>query len=101
VALFVALTRAVREAPVPESARHVAYDIVDRMAHAVGLPRFEVELEALIACATQEPRFFAPLQPFRNELRALSAAPSARVRSAPKDGRAPAHGGSSQPGRDE
>jgi hypothetical protein len=84
-AFFVALTRAVREAPVPEGARHRAYDIVERMARTLSLPAFEVELEALIACATREPRFFSSLQPFWKELSALSASSSARVKGVPKD----------------
>jgi len=83
VALFVALTRAVREAPVPEGARHCAYEIVDRMARVVGLPGFEVELEALLAYATHEPRFFGALQPFLKELRSLSGASLAPVKAAP------------------
>lgn len=78
VALFVALTRAVREAEVPEGARLRAYEIIDRMARTLNLPDFEVEVEALTSFAAREPRFVAPLQPFWQELRALSAASTAR-----------------------
>jgi hypothetical protein len=84
MALFVSLTRAVREAPVPEDTRLRAYDIVDRMARALGLPGFELELAVLIVCATNEPRVFAALQPFWAELRVLSATSSARVKVAQK-----------------
>jgi hypothetical protein len=78
--MFVALTRAVREASVSEGARLGAYNIVDRMAHVFGQPGFDAELEALIACASQEPRFFEALQPFWDELRALSSAPMSRAK---------------------
>lgn len=73
VALFVALTRAVREAPVSEDARLRAYEAVEGMARALGQPRFKVELEAFATSTAREPRFFAVLQPFWPELRALSA----------------------------
>lgn len=85
VALFVALTRAVREAPVSAGARDRAYDIIERMAHAVYQPAFAVEVEALISCATYEPRFFSALQPFWKELRVLSASSSLRVNCAQSD----------------
>jgi hypothetical protein len=86
VALFVALTRAVREAPLQEGVRNRAYDIVDRMAHSAGLPGFQVELEALEVFATQEPLLRTMLQPLWKELRALSAASLACVERAPVEG---------------
>jgi len=85
IALFVALTRTVREAPVQECARERAYNIIDRMACAASVRSFEVELEALVACATDEKRFYAALQPFWKELRALSASSFLRVDRGPKD----------------
>jgi len=85
VALFVALTRAVREAPVSAGARDRAYDIIERMAHAVYQPTFAVEVEALISCATYEPRLFGALQPFWKELRVLSGSSSIRVSSTQTD----------------
>jgi hypothetical protein len=85
VALFVALTRAVHEAPVSTGARDRAYDIIERMAHAVYKPTFAVEVEALASCATYEPRFFGALQPFWKELRVLSGSSSMRASSTQRD----------------
>jgi hypothetical protein len=86
VALFVALTRAVREAPVAEGVRNRAYDIVDRMARSTGPPGFQVELEALEVFAAQEPLLLTMLQPLWKELRALSAASLVSIERAPVKG---------------
>jgi hypothetical protein len=85
VALFVALTRPVREAPATLEARDHVFAIVDRMAHAVYLPTFAAELDALITCATREPRFSRALQPFWAELRALSQSTSRRANGGPNE----------------
>lgn len=75
VALFVALTRAVREAGVPDDVRIRAYDIIDRMARSVGLPSFRSELDALVALASLHDRIHSALQPFWDDLRALAPEP--------------------------
>ncbi len=72
VALFVALTRAVRDALVPDEVRKRAFDIIDRMARTVGLSGFELELKALIACVHAEPSLGSTLEPLWTELRELS-----------------------------
>ena len=71
VALFVALTRAVCEAAVPDDVRIRAYDIIDRMARSVVLPSFRSELDALVAFASRHDRIHTALDPFWGELRAL------------------------------
>ncbi|MFZ2988175.1 hypothetical protein [Ideonella sp.] len=77
VALFVALTRAVREAPVAEGGRSLAYDVIDRLAKVINTPGFKVELEALIALGAREPVLNSALEPFWQELHMLSSSSSA------------------------
>lgn len=71
VALFVALTRAVREAAVPDDVRIRAYDVIDRMARTVGQPGCQVELDALAALASEQARMHLALQPLWDDLLAL------------------------------
>lgn len=71
VALFVALTRAVREAAVHDDVRIRAYDVIDRMARSVGQPSFGLELDALVALASQHVQIDSALKPFWDDLRAL------------------------------
>lgn len=71
VALFVALTRAVREAAVHDDVRIRAYDVIDRMAQSVGQPSLRLELDALVTLASQHVRIHSALQPFWDDLRAL------------------------------
>lgn len=75
VALFVALTRAVREAAVSDDVRVQAYDVIDRMAQSVGQPGFRLELDALVALASRHGRIHLALQPFWHDLRALAREP--------------------------
>ena len=84
VALFVALTRAVREAAVPADMRSQAYERMDRMAGSVGTPGFAAALEALTAFAALEPRLLATLKPFWPELRSLSSIASLSERETSK-----------------
>ena len=86
VALFVALTRVVREAPVSDGLRQRTYELIDRMAGSLGLPGFQAEFERLLACATEEPLLHSTLQPFWGELRALSAPPVVSAESTPGPG---------------
>lgn len=85
VALFAALARAVREAPVPELVRDRTFGVVDRLARAAGLGGFELALEALKALAMDEPRLVPVLQPFWTELGTLAAISIVRTSSAPTD----------------
>jgi hypothetical protein len=71
VALFVALTRAVREAEVHDDVRIRAYDVIDRMAQTVGQTGCRVELEALAALASEHAQMHLALQPFWDDLLAL------------------------------
>lgn len=71
VALFVALTRAVRDAAVHDDVRIRAYDVIDRMAQSVGQPSFRLELDALVALASQHIQIDSALRPFWDDLRAL------------------------------
>lgn len=68
VALFVALTRAVREAAVHDDVRIRAYDAIDRMARTVGPPGCRVELDALVALASEHARMHLALQPLWDDL---------------------------------
>jgi hypothetical protein len=77
-ALFVALTRAVREASLADDARTRAYEVIDRMASVVNCAGFSVELDALITFAAREPLLDGALQPFWRELCALSVSSTAR-----------------------
>lgn len=71
VALFVALTRAVRKAAMPDDVRIRAYDGIDRMAQSVGQPSLGLELDALVALASQHVQIDSALKPFWDDLRAL------------------------------
>lgn len=86
VALFVALTRAVREAPVADGLRQRTFNLIDRMAGSLGLPGFQTEFGTLLALANEEPLLQSTLQPFWEELRALSAPPLVRAQGTPDAG---------------
>lgn len=73
VALFVAFTRAVREAAVHDDVRIRAYDTINRMARSVGQPSFRLELDALVDLASQYDRARSALQPFWADLRELAS----------------------------
>lgn len=75
VALFVALTRAVREAAVQDDVRIEAYDVIDRMARSVGQPNSRLELDALVALASRQSQIQLAIQPFWDDLRALAPEP--------------------------
>jgi hypothetical protein len=75
VALFVALTRAVREAAVQDDVRIQAYDVIDSMARLVGQPNFRLELDALVALASRHSRIHSALQPFWDDLYSLAPEP--------------------------
>lgn len=75
VALFVALTRAVREAELPCEVRVLAFDVIDRLARSVGQSGFPVELDALDDLASRDERLHSSLRPLRDELRALALPP--------------------------
>jgi hypothetical protein len=80
VALFVALTRAVRDAGLQPEYRLRVYEVLDRLADAVGQPSFAVQVDALAALATREPSLHKVLNPYWTLLRALSTTSGALLR---------------------
>lgn len=60
-----------REAPLRDDVRLQAYNTIERMARSVGHRVFRLELEALVALASQDGRIGSTLHPFWDELRAL------------------------------
>lgn len=74
IALFAALTRAVREEAMPEPLRARAYAALDVLSACVGAPPFSARLEELRALATEHAELHDTVQPFMPELGALVTA---------------------------
>lgn len=71
IALFVALTRSLREAPLDDALREQAFEAVERMAGSCGHSSFEEHLRALQALASAHASLAGALEPFWGALQVI------------------------------
>ena len=83
--LFTAITRAVRDQPMSDAVRHVAFDLLTQLADQIHEPQFERAVEQLLAFAQKDVQLQTALGPFAQPLRAMSTAFSAGNVAARRD----------------
>jgi maleate cis-trans isomerase len=77
IALFVALTREVRDAALTDPTRLRAFELLEGVAQGVGQPSFAARFDALAALASRDTAFSKVLRPHWRHLLELSAGRSA------------------------
>jgi hypothetical protein len=74
IALFAALTRAVREEAMPDDTRAQAYEELDAMAANIGLSTFAAQRDRFVALARDSAELNAAVRHFEPALAALACA---------------------------